>query len=437
LGHGSRKTHSALPRDLELTLDRINCIKTSDTSAEFCGFPNPHDPGVIALSAIATAFLPLHRASIHREEIDAVLAVLQSGWLTTGPRAMEFEAAFARFVGASHAVAVNSCTAALHLALAAIGIEEGDEVILPTMTFAATGSVVLYFNARPVLVDSAENSFHADPQQIERAITPRTRAILPVHYAGYPCDMSGILDLARRHRLKIIEDAAHAFPASYQGKMIGTLGDLTCFSFYATKPLTTGEGGMITTEDPEYAERLRSLRLHGISRNAWNRYAAEGTWRYDVLELGFKYNFTDIQAALGLAQLARAETLRRRRAAIAERYSLGLTSLEAFIPPPEPNNQNHAWHLYVVRVNPSCLRIGRDQIIEELKARGIGTSVHYIPLHLHSLYQKRLGCRSGDFPFAEQHFQRAISLPLFPGMTDFDVDRVVGALSEISMAYRR
>lgn len=389
------------------------------------------------MSATATAFLPFHRASIEREEIDAVFAVLQSGWLTTGPRALEFEAAFAGFVGASHAIAVNSCTAALHLALAAIGIEEGDEVILPTMTFAATGSAVLYFNARPVLVDSTENSFHTDPRQIERAVTPRTRAILPVHYAGYPCDMSGILDLARRHGLKIVEDAAHAFPASYQGKMIGTLGDLTCFSFYATKTLTTGEGGMITTENQEYAERLRILRLHGISRNAWNRYAAEGTWRYDVLELGFKYNFTDLQAALGLAQLAKVETLRRRRAAIAARYSLGLTSLEAFTPPPEPNNESHAWHLYVVRVDPSCLRIGRDQIIEELKARGIGTSVHFIPLHLHSLYRERLGYRLGDFPFAEQHFERAISLPLFPSMTDDDVDRVIGALNEISITFRR
>lgn len=389
------------------------------------------------MSATATTFLPFHRALIEKEEIDAVLAVLRSGWLTSGPRAKEFETAFARFTGASHALAVNSCTSALHLALAAVGIEEGDEVIIPTMTFAATGEVVLYFKARPVLVDCAQDSFHIDPQQIERAITPKTRAILPVHYAGYPCGMDVILDLARRHGLKVIEDAAHALPACYKGKMIGTLGDLTCFSFYATKTLTTGEGGMITTENPEYAERLRILSLHGISRNAWNRYTAEGTWRYDILEVGFKYNLTDLQAALGLAQLAKMDALRRRRSAIAERYSLGLASLDAFLSPPEPNDETHAWHLYVVRINPCCLRIGRDQVIEELKARGIGTSVHFIPLHLHSLYQKRLGYRLGDFPNAERHFEHAISLPIFSGMANDDVDRVISALHEISIAHRK
>jgi len=389
------------------------------------------------MSQTATTFLPFHRALIEREEIEAVVGVLQSGWLTTGARAKDFEAAFAKSVGAAHAVAVNSCTSALHLTLAAIGIDEGAEVILPTMTFASTGEVVLYFKARPVLVDCSPESFHVDPKQIERAITPRTRAILPVHYAGYPCDMDAILDLAHHHRLKVIEDAAHAFPASYKGRTIGTLGDLTCFSFYATKTITTGEGGMITTENPEYAERLRVLSLHGISRQAWNRYTAEGTWRYDILELGFKYNLTDLQAALGLAQLAKAEALRCRRAAIADRYFAGLASLDAFSPPPEPTNESHAWHLFVVRVNPACLRIGRDQVIEELKARGIGTSVHFIPLHLHSMYQKRLGHRLGDFPRAEQHFEQAISLPLFPGMTDEDADRVMNALQDIAIAHKR
>jgi perosamine synthetase len=387
--------------------------------------------------SVATAFLPFHRASIEKEEIDAVLGVLQSGWLTSGPRVKEFETAFARFTGASHALAVNSCTAALHLALAACGVGEGDEVIIPTMTFAATGEVVLYFKAHPVLVDSAKESFHIDPQQIERAITSRTRAIVPVHYAGYPCDMDAILDIARRHGLKVIEDAAHALPASYNGRMIGTLGDITCFSFYATKTITTGEGGMITTENPEYADRMRILTLHGISRNAWNRYTAEGTWRYDILEAGFKYNLTDLQAALGLAQLAKADDFRLRRAAVAERYSAALASLDAFVPPPEPNDESHSWHLYVVRVNPACLRIGRDQVIEELKSRGIGTSVHFIPLHLHSLYGKHLGYRAGQFPNAEQHFEQAFSLPIFPGMTDEEIDRVINAMREISIAYKK
>jgi len=231
------------------------------------------------MSLTATQFLPFHRALIEEEEISAVLDVLQSGWLTTGPRVREFESKFARYTGATHAVALNSCTAALHLALAAIDIREGDEVILPTMTFASSGNAVLYFKARPVLVDCADGTFHMDPAAIEEAVTSRTRAILPVHYAGYPCDMDAILDIARRHNLKVVEDAAHALPSFYKNKMVGTIGDITCFSFYATKTLTTGEGGMLTTENSEFAERVRRLSLHGISKDAWKRYMAEGSWR--------------------------------------------------------------------------------------------------------------------------------------------------------------
>ncbi len=389
------------------------------------------------MSVATSSFVPFHRALIEKEEVDAVLSVLQSGWLTSGPAVREFEDAFARYTGATHALAVNSCTAALHLALVACGIGEGDEVLLPTMTFAASGEVVLYCRARPVLVDSAKASFHVDPEQIERAITRRTRAIIPVHYAGYPCEMDAILDIAHRHGLKVIEDAAHALPASYKGRMIGTLGDITCFSFYATKTITTGEGGMITTENPEYAERMRILSLHGISRDAWKRYTAEGTWRYDILEAGFKYNLTDLQAAIGIAQLAKADDLRSRRAAIAARYSGELASQDTFVCPPEPNDASHAWHLYVVRVNADSLRIGRDQVIEELKLRGIGSSVHFIPLHLHSLYQKHLGYRKGQFPQAEQHFENAISLPIFPGMSDEEIDRVLDGLREIATVHRR
>jgi perosamine synthetase len=349
----------------------------------------------------------------------------------------EFEAAFANYTGAAHALAVNSCTSALHLALSVAGVGEDDEVIIPTMTFASTGETVLYQRARPVLVDCSRDSFHIDVREIERAITPRTRAIVPVHFAGYPCDMDEILHLAERHSLLIIEDAAHAFPASYKGRMIGTIGHMTCFSFYATKTITTGEGGMITTANPEFADRLRLLALHGISRDAWNRYTAKGTWRYDILEIGYKYNLTDLQAALGLAQLAKSEELRMRRAAIAAQYTQALSCMDAFSPPPEPNAPNHAWHLYVLSVNPAALTIGRDQVIDELKARGIGTSVHFIPLHLHSLYQKHLGYRNGQFPRAEQHFQNAISLPLFPSMTDDDVIRVISALQEVSSVFRK
>lgn len=371
------------------------------------------------------------------EEINAVIEVLQSGWLTTGPRAKQFECSFAQYIGAAHAVAVNSCTSALHLALAAIGIEEWDEVILPTMTFAATAEVVLYFKARPVLIDCAPNSFHMDVKQVKKAITPRTKAILPVHYAGAPCDMDSILELASRYHLKVIEDAAHALPARYNGKTIGTLGDITCFSFYATKTLTTGEGGMLTTQNQEYADRMRILSLHGISRDAWKRYTAGGSWRYAIEEMGYKYNLTDLQAAIGIAQLEKCDGMRDRRASLAERYTRELSSLEAFHTPGIPRDVQHAWHLYVLQVNEKALLIDRDRVIEELKQRGIGTSVHFIPLHLHPLYQQRCGYRVGQFPYAEEHFAGAISLPLYPSLTDAEQTRVIDALHDIARLHRR
>lgn len=388
------------------------------------------------MPAIATDFLPFHRAFIEEEEIRAVLEVLQSGWLTTGPRVREFEEKFARYIGASQAVAFSSCTAALHLALEAIGVREGDEVILPTMTFASSGEVVLYFKAKPVLVDCQKGAFHVDPEQIARAITSRTRAILPVHYAGVPCDMDAILGIARRHGVKVIEDAAHALPSRYKNKMVGALGDITCFSFYATKTLTTGEGGMATTEDADLAERMRRLSLHGISKDAWKRYTAEGTWRYDILEIGYKYNLTDLQASLGLAQLAKCDAMLARRTALAKKYTNALAPLDAFEVPPVPQEVQHAWHLYVVQVNSSALRIDRNRVIEELKSRGIGTSVHFIPLHLHTLYQKQLSYREGQFPNAEECFERAISLPIYPAMSDEDSTRVIETLYDISRIYR-
>lgn len=389
------------------------------------------------MSTTATDFLPFSRALIEEEEIRAVLEVLQSGWLTTGPRVREFEAEFGKYTGASHAVAFSSCTAALHLALAAIGIGEGDEVILPTMTFASSGEVVLYFKAKPVLVDCKKGTFHADPEQIARAVTARTRAILPVHYAGYPCDMDAILSIARQHGLKVIEDAAHALPSRYKNRIVGTLGDITCFSFYATKTLTTGEGGMATTESNELAERMRVLSLHGISKDAWKRYTAEGTWRYDILEIGYKYNLTDLQASLGIAQLRKCGAMWARRAALAERYNNALASVDAFEIPQVPLDVQHAWHLYVVQVNSSALRIDRNRVIEELKGRGIGTSVHFIPLHFHTLYQKQLGYRMGQFPNAEERFEGAISLPIYAAMTDEDSNRVIEGLYEIARIHRR
>ena len=389
------------------------------------------------VSTAAAPFLPFHRALIGPEEVSAVVEVLQSGWLTTGPRVKQFESAFANYTGAAHAIAVSSCTAALHLALAAIGLQENDEVILPTMTFAASGEAVLYFRARPVLVDCSGDSFHMDPSRIADAITPRTRAILPVHYSGFASDMDAILEIARRRNLKVIEDAAHSFPSQYRGKTIGTLGDITCFSFYATKTLTTGEGGMITTENADYADRMRILSLHGISRDAWKRYTSQGSWQYDIESLGYKYNLTDLQAAIGLAQLAKCESLLAQRASLAARYTQELAPLDGFVTPAFPGHVQHAWHLYVLQVNDQALRITRDRVIEELKLRGIGTSVHFIPLHLHSLYQNHCGYRPGQFPNAEKRFAAAISLPLFPGLSSGEQGRVIQALHDIARLYSR
>ena len=392
-----------------------------------------------AASATSTAvsFLPFHRASIGQEEIEAVLNVLRSGWLTSGQCAKQFETNFAEYTGAKHAVAVSSCTAALHLALAAVDLGEYDEVILPTMTFAASGEVVFYFGARPVLVDSAPDSFHMDPSLIKAAITPRTKAILPVHYSGYAHELDAILEIAKRYGLKVIEDAAHAFPSRYHDKTIGTIGDVTCFSFYATKTITTGEGGMITTEDPDLAARMRLLSLHGISRDAWKRYTSEGSWRYDIEAVGYKYNLTDLQAAIGIAQLHKCETLLARRAPLAARYTQNLSSLDAFVTPAVPPHVQHAWHLYVLQVNEEVLTIGRDRVIDELRARGIGASVHFIPLHLHPLYHRNCGYRPGQFPNAERHFSRAISLPLFPDLAFDEQDRVIHALQDIARIHRR
>ncbi len=382
-------------------------------------------PAISSATAAADTFLPFHRAAIGNEEIEAAVNVLRSGWLTSGPRVKEFEQNFAAYTRATHAVAVSSCTAALHLALAAVGLEEGDEVLLPTMTFASSGEVVLYFRARPILVDSAPGFFHMDPSLIEAAITPRTKAILPVHYSGFPFELDAIRDIARRYRLKVIEDAAHSFPSSYGGQMVGSIGDITCFSFYAVKTITTGEGGMITTENPDFADRMRILSLHGISRDAWKRYTSEGSWRYDIEALGFKYNLTDLQAAIGLAQLAKCKALRDRRTALADRYTESLATLDAFSTPVIPPNVETSWHLYVLQVNPEALAISRDRVIEELKARGIGTSVHFIPLHLHPLYQQHCGYHPGQFPNSERHFSRAISLPLYPDLTFSEQDRVI------------
>jgi len=378
-----------------------------------------------------STFLPFHRPEIGDEEITAVAETLRSGWLTTGPRVNEFEKAFANYVGAAHAVAVNSGTAALHLALDAIGLREGDEVLVPTMTFAATAEVVLYFKACPILIDCELDTLNIDPGSLERAISPRTRAIIPVHYAGHPCDMDRIREIAQNHRLLVIEDAAHALPASYKGQMVGMRGDLVCFSFYATKTLCTGEGGMVTTANVEYAERARMMSLHGISKDAWKRYSSEGSWYYEILAPGFKYNMTDIAAALGLAQLAKCDRMRDARRRIASIYDQGLEFLGEVATPDVREGVEHAWHLYPIRLQLERLRISRDQFISKMREHNIGTGVHFIPLHLHPYYRSTYHYRPHDFPNAWDAYGRLVSLPIYPAMTDRDAYDVIQAVREV------
>jgi dTDP-4-amino-4,6-dideoxygalactose transaminase len=382
-------------------------------------------------------FLPFHVPDIAEDEIQAVVETLRSGWLTTGSKAKQFEEDFARYVGSRHALAVNSATAAMHLALDAVGIGEGDEVIVPTMTFAATAEVVLYFKARPVLVDCRPDTLNLDPEQLEKAITSKTKAIIPVHIAGQACDMSRIVEIAHQHKLNVIEDAAHALPARYQGKMVGTIGDITCFSFYATKTVTTGEGGMATTDNPEWADRMRIMSLHGISRDAWKRYTAEGSWYYEILYPGYKYNLTDVAAALGVQQLKKCDRfweIRRRHAAL---YNYGFQDVSAVKVPELMPDVQHAWHLYIIQLDLEQLRIGRNEFVELLKTENIGTSVHFIPLHLHPYYRQTFHYRPEDFPAANTVFKRIISLPIYPKMTEADIRRVTEAVRKIVRQHRR
>lgn len=381
--------------------------------------------------------IPFHRASLGDEEVAAVADVIRSGWLTMGPRTFEFEREFASYVGARHAVSVCSGTAALHLALEACRLGAGDEVLMPTTTFTATGEVVTYLGGLPVLVDIDPISLNMDPSDAERRITSRTRALIPVHMGGQPCDLDELHCIARRHGLHVIEDAAHALPSTYRGKRVGSLSELTAFSFYATKTLTTGEGGMITTDDDDHATRMRMMRLHGISGDAWKRYGKNGSWFYEVMEAGFKYNPTDLQAALGLVQLGKCDALNDARRLIAERYTSAFKDISAFEPPTLKCDRATSWHLYILRLHLEQLRVDRDTFIQRLKERGIGASVHFIPLHLHPYYQRAFGYRRGDFPAAETEFRRCLSLPIYPGMRDEDVEQVIDGVTEIATESKR
>ena len=389
-----------------------------------------------AVAPVRDTFLPFHKPWIDESEIEEVADTLRSGWLTMGPKTLRFEEDFARYVGARHAVAVNSCTAGLHLSLDVAGIQAGDEVITSVYTFTATAAVILHLKARPVLVDVLPDTLTMDPAQVEKKITDRTRAIVPVHLAGAPCEMDQILELASGHNLTVIEDAAHALPAHYKGRMVGSIGDFTVFSFYAVKNITTGEGGMVTTNHAKCVERLRTRRLHGISRDAWKRYSAEGSWYYEVDYPGYKYNMTDINAALGLHQLRKSEMFRALRGYYADLYHQGLSDLpELTLPQAHPSVQ-HAWHLYIIQLNLERLTIDRDTFFELLRKENIGASVHFIPLHIHPYYRNTFGYRPDDFPNALRAYQRAITLPLYPRMSEADVRDVISAVRRIVQRHR-
>ncbi|HLH20623.1 MAG TPA: DegT/DnrJ/EryC1/StrS family aminotransferase [Bryobacteraceae bacterium] len=387
-------------------------------------------------------FIPFHVPSIGEEEIAEVAATLRSGWLTSGERTARFERDFRAYTGARHALAVNSCTAGLHLALAAAGIGPGDEVITTPLTFCATVNTILHVGATPVLADVLPDG-NLDPASAAERITPRTRAIIPVHLGGMPCRMDAIWDLARRHSLKVIEDAAHAVDALYRGmapgapSTSGRASDAVAFSFYATKNITTGEGGMVTTNDAALADRMRVLCLHGISKDAWNRYSEKGSWYYEVTEPGFKYNLSDVQSAIGIHQLEKIERFHALRTAYAGIYTRRLAAIGEVETPPQCSYGRHAWHLYQLRLNLDRLEIGRDRFIEELRARGIGTSVHFIPIPLHPFFAPWARLEQNQCPRAIALYERLISLPLYPSLTMEQIHYVTDSIAEIAARHAR
>lgn len=375
-------------------------------------------------------FLPFSPPFLGEEEIEEVVATLRSGWISRGPRTARFEEAFAAYLGAPSALGLNSCTAGLHLALKALGVGPGDEVLVPTMTFCASANVVEHVGARPVLVDVEPDTLNMDPAAAAAAVTERTRAIMVVHYGGHPADMDALEALASARGLALVEDAAHALPASYRGRRVGASDHLTAFSFYATKNLTTGEGGMLTGA-PDLVARARLLSLHGMSGDAWNRYSAKGRWYYEVVEPGFKYNMTDVHAALGLRQLDRLESMQLRRRQVVDLYGQGLGDVGAVELPHVRDDVDPAWHLYPIRVSPDVLGMDRGAFIDALAQRNVGTSVHFIPVHLHPFYRDTYKLRPEDFPVASAEFERLVSLPLHPGLTDADVADVVEAVRDV------
>lgn len=383
-------------------------------------------------------FIPFALPLIGQEEINEVVDSLESGWLTSGPKTKKFETDFCEFIGADHSVAVNSATAGLHLALEAIGIKAGDKVITTPYTFTATAEVIRYMGADPIFVDINTNTFNIDVDLIEQAILDNSnvKAIIPVHFAGQACDMSPISELAKKYNMKIIEDAAHALPTTYNGQMIGTIGDITVYSFYATKTIATGEGGMVVTNNPEYANRMLTMRLHGINSDVFNRYQSDKpAWYYEVVAPGFKYNMTDIAASLGIHQLKKANKFQVMRQTIAKQYIKAFANLPIKLPYVENKNDTHAWHLFVLQLDFEKLSINRDKFIDLMLEAKIGTSVHFIPLHIQPYWRDKYGFVASDFPKALSVFNSAVSLPIYPKMTDNDVQRVISAVVSICDKY--
>ncbi|MEI8012727.1 MAG: DegT/DnrJ/EryC1/StrS family aminotransferase [Candidatus Omnitrophota bacterium] len=381
--------------------------------------------------------IPFHKAYIGKEEIKVVVDVLKSGWHTMGPKTVEFEERFKAYTGARFAIAVNSCTAALHLALEAIGLKEGDEVIVPAITFTASAEVVCYFKAKPVFVDVERDTMNMDTARIEALITKKTRAIITVDFAGQPVDYTAVCRIAKKHKLLVIEDAAHTLPSSYKGRNVGTLADITCFSFYATKTLNTGEGGMITTDNEEWASRMKTMRLHGMNKDAWKRYSKEGSWFYEVVAPGFKYNTTDINAALGLVQLDRLAWTGGKRKAVAAYYDKAFKAVPEIDTLVVRPDRETSWHLYVIKLAVESLTIDRSRFITELAERGISASVHFIPLYRHPFYRDRFKPRGKDFHNSEWLYERILSLPIYPGLTQQQLRHITKTVKDIIAGNRK